>query len=139
MPLVFLGLLNCLGLGHMVDACGGIAFPLSTIAMCLVYPVLSQQRRLVLRNPAKIVAGANQSMDMANLICVGSGGVSWARSSLGSCPVAVRSTNLPRPIGLVPRSHMKSSLPAMNPMNHSRLRITELDDGNSTVFQYSVV
>lgn len=37
MSLVFLGLLNCLGLGHMVDACGGIAFQLSTIAM---YPVL---------------------------------------------------------------------------------------------------
>lgn len=90
MPLVFLGLLDCLGPGHMVDACGGIAFQLSTIAMYLVYPVLSQQRRLVLRNPAKIVAGANlESMDMGSLICVGSGAVPWARASLGSSPVAV--------------------------------------------------
>ena len=37
------------------------------------------------------------------------------------------------------RSHMKSFLPATNPMNQSRLRITELNDGNSMDVQYSVV
>lgn len=61
-----------------------------------VYPVLSQQRRLGIRNPANTVAGASQcTMDMVSLICMGSGGFPGLEPASGSCPVAVRSTNLP--------------------------------------------
>ena len=96
MSLVFFGLLNCLGLGHMVDACGGIAFQLSTIAMYLVYPVLSQQRRLVLRNPAKIVAGPNQSMDISygesNLCGIRGGSLCSSQSWFLSCGGSIDKT-----------------------------------------------
>lgn len=74
-------------------------------------------KRLVLRNPANAVAGANQCMDMSSLICGRSGGGGslglsqlWFLSCCGSID-----KKSPRPIGLIPRSHMKSCLPRHEP------------------------